>query len=304
MTTAQIPRQSRKKHPHHDAPDTAEAFHHLAGMEPGRQREALREELVRAWMPMAARLARRFRNRGEALEDLEQVAYLGLVNAVKRYDPKRETAFESYAIPTIVGEVRRHFRDHSWGLHVPRRAQELRNRVRTAHHELCRSLDHQPNVTQLARQADLTESEVRTGLEAMESHSPLSLDAVIAGTPGDSHSLLDFLGTTETAYDQVLEREAAAPCLRRLPERERRILYLRFYKDMTQSDIADEFGISQMHVSRLLARTCTQLRQQVDLASPPDPLPHQVPETSQRTGRPPRGPLPTADLADKGYSPR
>ncbi|MEO3754981.1 SigB/SigF/SigG family RNA polymerase sigma factor [Streptomyces sp. B6B3] len=264
MTTAQIPRPSRRKHPHHDAPDTIEAFHHLARLESGRQREALREELVRAWMPMAARLARRFRNRGEALEDLEQVAYLGLINAVKRYDPELKTAFESYAVPTIVGELRRHFRDHSWGVHVPRRAQELRNRVRTAHHELCRSLDHQPNVTQLARQTELTESEVRTGLEAMDSYSPLSLDAEIASTPGDGHSLLDFLGKTETAYDQALEREAAAPCLRKLPERERRILHLRFYKGMTQRAIADELGISQAHVSRLLTRTCTQLRQQVE----------------------------------------
>lgn len=264
MSGARVSRKSRRKHPHHDTPDTAEAFRRLAVMESGPERDGLRDEIVRAWMPMAGRLARQYRNRGESLEDLTQVAHLGLVKAVGRYDPSLGSAFESYAVPTIVGEIKRHFRDHLWGLHVPRRVQELRNRVRVAHHELCHSLDNRrPDVKALAAHARLSEGEVRTGLEALDSYAVLSLDAELA-SQGEGYSLLDVLGRQEGAYDRVVAREAVAPCVRRLPERERRILYLRFFRGMTQRKIAEELGISQMHVSRLLSRTCAQIREQVE----------------------------------------
>jgi RNA polymerase sigma-B factor len=198
------------------------------------------------------------------MEDLEQVAHLGLVKAVLRYDPSFGTAFESYAVPTIVGELKRHFRDHLWGLHVPRRVQELRNRVRAAERELTHTLDgRRPSEAEIAEQAGLTEEEVRAGQEALQSYAVLSLDAELTG-PDESFSLLDTLGADEHGYDLVVDREAVRDRLRELPERERRILYLRFFKGMTQSSIAEEIGVSQMHVSRLLSRTCSRLREQVE----------------------------------------
>src|SRR3954470_21777825 len=132
-------RQARKtRHSHHDAPDTTAQFRRISALPEGPRKEALRQDVVRAWMPMAERLAGQFRNRGESAEDLRQVAMLGLVKAVKRYEPDRGSAFTSFAVPTVVGEIKRHFRDHMWGVHVPRRVQELRNRVRAAVQDLTR----------------------------------------------------------------------------------------------------------------------------------------------------------------------
>ncbi|WP_432093640.1 RNA polymerase sigma factor SigF [Streptomyces sp. bgisy100] len=264
MTTAQISaKRPSTKHPHDDAPDTTAEFEELAHLPDGPERDALCQEVVRAWIPMAERLARQFRNRGESLEDLEQVAALGLVKAVRRYDPERGTAFESYAVPTVVGEVKRHFRDHMWGLHVPRRVQELRNRVRTAHRELSHSLDGRgPDVREIAEHTGLTEQEVKLGMEALESYTPLSLDAELPGSE-DGYALVDTLGDQEPGYDLIVDREALKPKLSKLPERERQILYMRFFCDMTQSRIAEQLGISQMHVSRLISRTCTALCDQV-----------------------------------------
>ncbi|MEU0843174.1 SigB/SigF/SigG family RNA polymerase sigma factor [Streptomyces sp. NPDC005962] len=261
------PRQahSRKpRHAHGDAPDTTDRFRRIAALPDGPSKEALRQDVVRAWMPMAERLAGQFRNRGEAAEDLRQVAMLGLVKAVKGYDPDRGTAFESYAVPTVVGEVKRHFRDHLWGLHVPRRVQELRNRVRTAVQELTRTPDGRtPGVAEVAAHTGMSEDDVRAGMEALESYSTLSLDAELRGAD-DGYALVDTLGSAEPSYDRVVQREALKPCLAALPERERRILYLRFFCDETQGRIADRMGISQMHVSRLISRTCERLCDEVD----------------------------------------
>jgi RNA polymerase sigma-B factor len=251
-----------KKHSHHDAPDTAARFSRLAGLPEGPERDALRQELVNAWLPMADRLAGRFRNRGEALEDLRQVAALGLVKAVDRYDPAHGSAFESFAVPTITGEIKRHFRDHMWTLHVPRRVQDLRNRVRAARQELAQtSIGRPPTVAEIAERAGMTEEEARAGLEALDSFSALSLDAELPGA-GDGYSLQDSLGGPDAALDVVIDREAVRPALRALPEREKKILYMRFFRDMTQSSIAEDLGISQMHVSRLITRCCTRLRDQ------------------------------------------
>ncbi|RNG38673.1 SigB/SigF/SigG family RNA polymerase sigma factor [Streptomyces botrytidirepellens] len=258
----------QRRHAHHDAPDTTAEFRRIASLPEGPSKEALRQDVVRAWMPMAERLAGQFRNRGESAEDLRQVAMLGLVKAVNRYDPDRGTAFESYAVPTVVGEVKRHFRDHLWGLHVPRRVQELRNRVRTAVQELTRSPDGRtPGVADVAEHTGLSEEDVRSGMEALESYSTLSLDAELRGAD-DGYALVDTLGSPEPSYDRVVQREALKPCLAALPERERRILYLRFFCDETQGRIADRMGISQMHVSRLISRTCERLGEEVDAATP------------------------------------
>ncbi|MFJ3308959.1 RNA polymerase sigma factor SigF [Streptomyces sp. NPDC086549] len=249
-----------KPHPHDDAPDTAEAFERLAVLPQGPARRALRDELVRLWLPMSERIAVRFRGRGEALEDLYQVAALGLVKAVDHYDPARGRAFEAYAVPTITGEIKRHFRDHMWTLHVPRRVQDLRNRVRSTSKELAQTLPGRaPTVAEIAERAQLTEDEVRTGLEALECFSALSLDAEMAGTEG--YALGDALGGPDPGYDLVVDRAAVRPCLQALPERERLILYLRFFRGMTQSRIAQQLGISQMHVSRLLSGCFERLRE-------------------------------------------
>ncbi|MFG2312308.1 RNA polymerase sigma factor SigF [Streptomyces sp. NPDC048566] len=251
------------RHPHDDAPDTSEAFRRLAALPPGPRRDALREEIVESWLPMAERLAGRFRNRGENFDDLRQVAALGLVKAVDRYDPELGNAFESYAVPTITGEIKRHFRDHLWTLHVPRRVQDLRNRVRFAAQELSQTVSgRRPTIAEIAERARLSEEDVRTGLEALESFTALSLDAELPGGD-DGYSLGDALGSADPALDTVIDREAVKSRLRALPERERTILYMRFFDDMTQSRIADELGISQMHVSRLISRCCSRVRNQV-----------------------------------------
>jgi len=244
---------------HDDAPDTADLFARLVTLEDGPEREAVRDELVTAWLPMAHRIAGRFRDRGESIEDLRQVAALGLVKAIDRFAPERG-AFESYAVPTITGEVKRHFRDRMWALRVPRRIQELRNKVRVARRELTQTPGSpEPSVADIAAHTGLTEDEVNSGLEALESFSTLSLDAEFSGDE-DGYSLADTLGAADSAYDVVIDREAAKEGLRRLPERDRAILYLRYFEDMTQSRIADRFGISQMHVSRLISRSCARVR--------------------------------------------
>ncbi|MER5511166.1 RNA polymerase sigma factor SigF [Streptomyces sp. NPDC002766] len=251
-----------KPHPHDDAPDTASVFERLAGLPDGPERKGLRDELVRVWLPMAERIAVRFKGRGETLEDLYQVAALGLVKAVDHYDPTRGYAFEAYAVPTITGEIKRHFRDHMWTLHVPRRVQDLRNRVRQAAKELSQTIPGRPpTVAEIALHTRLSQNEVRIGMEALECFSALSLDAEMPGT--DGYALADAIGGPDPAYDVVVDRVAAAPCLQALPERERTILYLRFFRGMTQSHIAQQLGISQMHVSRLLSGCFAQLREEL-----------------------------------------
>ncbi|MGW6059755.1 RNA polymerase sigma factor SigF [Streptomyces sp. NPDC055189] len=252
-----------KRHPHDDAPDTAAAFRRLTEMPHGPERDALRQELVKAWLPMAERLAGRFRNRGEALDDLRQVAALGLVKAVDRYDPERGSAFESYAVPTVTGEIKRHFRDHMWTLHVPRRVQDLRNRVRFARQELTQTVPGRaPTLVEIAEKAQLSEEDTAAGLEALDSFTALSLDAELPGSE-DGYALRDAIGAPDPALDVVIDREAVKPRIAALPERERDILYMRFFGDMTQSRIAERLGISQMHVSRLISRCCDRLRDQV-----------------------------------------
>ncbi|KKD03041.1 SigB/SigF/SigG family RNA polymerase sigma factor [Streptomyces sp. WM6386] len=251
-----------KQHPHDDAPDTAASFEHLATLPEGPERKALRDELVELWLPMAERIAVRFKGRGESLEDLYQVAALGLVKAVDHYDPARGHAFEAYAVPTVTGEIKRHFRDHMWTLHVPRRVQDLRNRVRAALKELSQTTaGRAPTVAEIAECAQLSEDEVRSGMEALECFSALSLEAEMPGT--DGYALGDALGAPDPRFDVVVDRVAVGPCLRALPEREQTILYLRFFRGMTQSRIAKELGISQMHVSRLLSGCFDRIREEL-----------------------------------------
>ncbi|MFJ8142742.1 SigB/SigF/SigG family RNA polymerase sigma factor [Streptomyces sp. NPDC096013] len=254
---------TRKHHPHDDAPRTAAAFECLSRLPDGPERDALRDELVRVWLPMADRIAGRYRGKGEPYEDLRQVAALGLVKAVDGYDPSRGHAFESYAVPTVTGEIKRHFRDHMWALHVPRRVQELRNRVREALRELSASdAGRRPSVAEIAACAQLSEDDVRAGLEALDSFAALSLDAETQ-SEDTGLTLAGLLGERDAGFDLVVDREAVKPALQSLPERERVILYLRFFRGMTQSRIAEQLGVSQMHVSRLISTTCATVRERV-----------------------------------------
>lgn len=243
-----------------DVPSSDAAFRRLSTLPPGPEREALRDETICAWLPMAHRLAARFRDRGESLEDLRQVAAMGLVKAVDRYDPARGKAFETFAVPTVTGELKRHFRDHTWDVHVPRRVQDLRNRVRTARRDLTQRFGGRaPTCAEIAAEAGLSEEGVLLGLEALESYSALSLDAEPAGAGGGA-TLAERLGSCDHALDVAVDREAVKPGLRTLPERERTILYLRYFRDMTQVSIAERLGISQMHVSRLISQSCERVR--------------------------------------------
>jgi RNA polymerase sigma-B factor len=251
-----------RSHTHHDAPDTAEAFVRLARTPPGPVRDRLRGELVEAWLPMAHRIAGRYRNRGESLEDLQQVAALGLVKAVNRYDPLRGTPFPSYAVPTITGEVRRHFRDCLWALSVPRRVQDLRGLVRPIYQELSRP-GHTPSAAEVAQKAGVSRDEAAEGLAALHAFTALSYDTGRPAHGDDDESLLDSIGAPDPAIDRVVDREAAKPGLKNLPEREREILYLRYFAGMTQHRIGEHLGISQMHVSRLIHRSCARVHDQL-----------------------------------------
>ena len=223
-------------------------------------RAPIRDELVEMHLPLVEYLARRFRNRGEPLDDLVQVATIGLIKSVDRFDLERGVEFSTYATPTIVGEIKRHFRDKGWAIRVPRRLQELKLSLSKATSELSQRNGRSPTVAELAAHLKMTEEEVLEGLESANAYSAVSLDAPDGGDD-DSPAVADSLGITDDALEGVEYRESLKPLLERLPPREKKILLLRFFGNMTQSQIAAELGISQMHVSRLLARTLAQLRQ-------------------------------------------
>lgn len=224
------------------------------------ERTALREKLVEVHLPLVEHLARRFRNRGEPLDDLIQVATIGLIKSVDRFDPGRGVEFSTYATPTIVGEIKRHFRDKGWAVRVPRRLQELRLALTSATAELSQLHGRAPTVAELAAHLKLSEDDVLEGLESANAYSTLSLDVPEQGEQ-DSPLVADSLGAEDEELEGVEYRESLKPLLAKLPPREKKILLLRFFGNMTQSQIAEEIGISQMHVSRLLARTLAQLRQ-------------------------------------------
>ncbi|WP_406865435.1 RNA polymerase sigma factor SigF [Streptomyces sp. HUAS MG47] len=237
-------------------------FVELRGLPEGSAEKAeLRNQLVRMHLPLVEHLARRFRNRGEPLDDLTQVATIGLIKSVDRFDPDRGVEFSTYATPTVVGEIKRHFRDKGWAVRVPRRLQELRLALTTATAELSQRHGRSPTVHELAEKLGISEEEVLEGLESANAYSTLSLD--VPDTDDESPAVADTLGAEDEALEGVEYRESLKPLLEDLPPREKRILLLRFFGNMTQSQIAQEVGISQMHVSRLLARTLAQLREKL-----------------------------------------
>ena len=231
----------------------------FAGMAPGAPgRSAKRDELVRLHLPIVEYVARRFYGRGEPLSDLVQVGSIGLINALDRFEPGRGLEFTSYATPTIIGEIKRHFRDKGWMVRVPRRLQEVRSAMGPATGDLNQQLGRSPTVAELAARIGATEDEVIEALESGNAYSPASIEA--QSDPAGGWSLADTLGSDDAGIERVESRESLKPLLASLGERERTILMLRFFHNRTQSQIAQEIGLSQMHVSRLLARTLAELR--------------------------------------------
>ena len=220
---------------------------------------AARDELVEQLRPLARRLAARYRNSAESREDLEQVAYLGLLKAIERADPDRGPVVR-FAVPTIMGELKRHFRDYGWTMRVPRSLQERFLEVGDAVDRLTTTLGRSPAPREVAEATGLTVEEVVEALDAATAYAPTALDAPRRSDEGEDGSLADVVGEVDGAYEVVELGATLTPALRQLPERERQILRLRFDEDLTQSEIAERIGISQMHVSRLLRRALERLR--------------------------------------------
>ncbi|MER7276461.1 RNA polymerase sigma factor SigF [Dactylosporangium sp. NPDC000244] len=265
QTRTQAPAQTHGTRANRETDAQAKALLSLLGDLPaGTDRERVRARLIELYIPLAEYLARRFRNRGEQLEDLVQVANLGLIKSVDGFDPTRGAAFTSYAIPMIVGELKRHFRDKGWDVRVPRRLQELRLEISKVSGDLAQDLGRSPTVADLAGRLGVSEEEVIEGLDCGQAYRALSLDAPVGDSgDGGANGLGDMLGGDDPDMRNVENREALRPLLARLPEREQKIIAMRFHGNLTQSQIAAELGISQMHVSRLLAGALRSLRDQL-----------------------------------------
>jgi RNA polymerase sigma-B factor len=224
-----------------------------------------RDELIERFLPLARKLARRYAQSSEPYEDLVQVASLGLVKAVERFDPDRGFAFSSFAVPTIVGELKRYFRDTAWALHVDRGAQERARKITDAQQRLSSRTGRMPTVDELAQYLELSQEEVLDGLQTAEAYGAVSLDAPVGGADDDEDSSrLEAIGQDDERLALVDQHATIFAAARHLSGREREILYLRFGEDLTQSEIADRVGVSQMQVSRLLRRSLQRLRELAD----------------------------------------
>jgi RNA polymerase sigma-B factor len=220
-----------------------------------------RDELVERFLPLARKLARRYAGAREPFDDLVQVASLGLVKAVDRFDVSRGTAFSSFAVPTILGELKRYFRDLGWSVHVPRGAQEQALKVEEAQQQLTSKTGRPPTVDELALYLELSIEDVLDGLETAGAHHSTSLDAPRDDVDGESTTLAEAFGEEDRRYEFVDASVTISAAARELSARERRVLVLRFVQDMTQTQIADEIGVSQMQVSRILRRALVRLRE-------------------------------------------
>lgn len=256
LATATVSRRRGSREYDHLRP----LFDELAAPDLDEQRQdEVRDRLVVGHLPLAKHIARRFSGKGIADDDLFQVAVIGLIHAVDRFDPCRGTEFLSYAVPTMMGEVRRHFRDASWPMRMPRRLQEMHLAVNEATNTLMQQLGRAVTSAEIARQLGVSADDVDEGLAARQSCRAVSLDE--PAHKNDTHTpLAETVGEQDRALEQVVDHESLLPLLRDLPWRERRILALRYCDDLTQTQIAERVGVSQMHVSRLLTRTLRALR--------------------------------------------
>jgi RNA polymerase sigma-B factor len=232
-------------------------YHHHGDVE-------ARQRLIEQYLPLVRSLARRYSYRGEQLEDLVQVGSIGLIKAIDRFDVDRGVELTTYATPNIIGEIKRHFRDKGWAVRVPRGLQELNVRLSRLMEELTIQLERSPTIAELAKAADVEEEEVLEALETGQAYATLSLSAPSGGgDDGDDLDPLESLGEIEKEYEVSEDRAVLAPGWKVLDDRERRILELRFFEGLTQSQIAQQVGISQMHVSRLIRRSLEKIRQEI-----------------------------------------
>ena len=238
-----------------------------------------RERLIERYLPMARRLARRYRRSEEPLEDLEQVASLGLVKAVDRYDPGRETAFSSFAVPTILGELKRHFRDRTWSVRVPRELQELALACEKAIASISADQGRAPTVAEIATAVHAGEEQVLDALQAASAYRVGSLDAprVGAGEETRPETLGETIGAEEPGFARAEERATLEPALAFINERERQVLTLRFNEDLTQAEIGERIGVSQMQVSRLIRQALNRLREGLREVPSPEGIPPEGP---------------------------
>ena len=225
---------------------------------------AAREQLIEQYMSLVRSLARRYSYRGEQLEDLVQIGAIGLIKAIDRFDVNRGVELTTYATPNIIGEIKRHFRDRGWSVRVPRGLQELNIQLSRLIEQLTVQHGRSPTIAELAKSAEVSEEEVLEALESGRAYSSLSLSAGSAGHDDDGElDPLESLGTEEHQYEVSEDRAVLAPGFRVLDERERKILHLRFFEGLTQSQIAQQVGISQMHVSRLIRRSLEKIREEI-----------------------------------------
>jgi RNA polymerase sigma-B factor len=222
-----------------------------------------RERLIEQYLPLVRSLARRYSYRGEQLEDLVQVGCIGLIKAIDRFDIDRGVELTTYATPNIIGEIKRHFRDKGWSVRVPRGLQELNVRLSHIIEDLTVQLERSPTIAELAKGAGVEEEEVLEALESGQAYATLSLSAPAGGEDNSDLDPLESLGEIEHEYEVSEDRAVLAPGLRALDDRERRILHLRFFEGLTQSQIAQQVGISQMHVSRLIRRALEKIREEI-----------------------------------------
>jgi RNA polymerase sigma-B factor len=228
-----------------------------------------REVIIKRCLPLADHIARRFDNRGEPLEDLVQVARMGLMHAVNRFDADNGADFLAFAVPTMMGEVRRHFRDHGWSVKVPRRLKELGSQLKRSREELSQRYGRAPTASEIASHLGLDREEVVQAQIAYSAYSTFSSDDPGLGAgDDDGPSVSDSFGVLDANLDKVLDIETVRPLLAALPERQQTVLMLRFFENMTQTQIAERLGISQMHVSRLLARSLATLRERAQTPLP------------------------------------
>jgi RNA polymerase sigma-B factor len=232
-------------------------MHDLPSGHPDRPR--LRDQAITAWLPLAKQLARRYDGRGEQLDDLTPIATMGLIKAIDRFDPGYGNDFGSYAVPTIVGEIKRHFRDHTWDVRVPRRLQEIKLDISNATATLAQTLGRSPSVADLAVHLNRTEEEILEGLDGARAYSALSLHSLV-GNGEDSTELGDLFGAEDPDLRMAELRASLGPALAGLRPREQQIVILRFFGNLTQTQIAERVGVSQMHVSRLLTKSLALLR--------------------------------------------
>jgi RNA polymerase sigma-B factor len=234
--------------------------------EDSEKRKTLRDQLVELHMPLVVYLARRFSGRNEPMNDLVQVGAIGLIKAIDRFDPERKLEFSTYATPTILGEIKRHFRDTGWLIHVPRRAQELQTTLNAARADLSQELGRAPTVPELAARIEIDEETVLEALDAARAYSGVPLDVLAA--PGESVPEHPMLGVLDDGFEQVEQRAMLRNVIANLPEAEREILLLRFIANKTQTEIAAIVGVSQMQVSRLVARGLRRMRENLGAPEP------------------------------------